>query len=52
MFEKKTFPLIGICQLILNILLECENGHDVQINESILLGYEDNHNIMFLNNQF
>ena len=52
MFEKKTFPLIGICQLILNILLECENGHDLQINETIRLRYEDNPNIMLLNNQF
>ena len=33
-------------------MLEYENGHDIQINETIPLGYEDNPNIMLLNNQF
>ena len=39
---------INFCQSILNILLEYENGHDLQINETIPLGYEDNDNIMLL----
>jgi len=32
-------------------MLECENGHDLQINKSIPFEYGDNHNIMLLNNQ-
>ena len=39
---------INFCQSILNILSEYENGHDLQINETITLGYEDNDNIMLL----
>ena len=39
---------INFCQSILNILLEYENGHDLQINETIPLGYEDDDNIMLL----
>jgi len=32
-------------------MLEYENGHALQINQNIPLGYENNHNIILLNNQ-
>ena len=51
-FSINRYLPINFCQLILNILLEYENGHDLQINETIRLRYEDNPNIMLLNNQF